>query len=122
MALAELAEALDCRTRRPTRAVAAQRKRMTVDFVKFEDVTFGYPGASELLFKNMTLHAPAGWSGVVGANGAGKTTLLLLASRLLEPDSGRIEGSARAIYCPQRTDDPPGELEHLLTCDEPNAC
>jgi len=76
-------------------------------FVRFHNITFAYPSAAEPLFRDLSLHLPRGWSGVVGANGTGKTTLLRLAAGQLRPDTGTVEMPARAVYCPQRTDDVP---------------
>jgi macrolide transport system ATP-binding/permease protein len=83
-------------------------------FVRFHNVTFSYPSAADPLFSDLSLHLPAGWSGIVGANGAGKTTLLRLAAGLLTPDAGAVEAPPRAVYCPQRTDDAPEQLRELL--------
>jgi ATP-binding cassette subfamily B protein len=59
--------------------------------IRFEGVSFGYPGRGQKVFDNLDLVIPAGCSlAIVGANGAGKTTLVKLLSRLYEPDSGRI--------------------------------
>ena len=60
--------------------------------VKFEDVSFAYPGSSTPSLRQFSAFFPAGRIvAVVGANGAGKTTLLKLLARLYDPDSGRIE-------------------------------
>lgn len=40
---------------------------------------------------------------VCGYNGSGKTTLLKIASDLIKPDRGRVEG--KAVYVPQNVDD-----------------
>ena len=59
--------------------------------IRFEDVTFTYPGAERPALHGLTLELPAGRAvAIVGANGAGKTTLVKLLARLYEPDSGRI--------------------------------
>jgi len=59
--------------------------------IRFEDVSFAYPGAARPALVGLTLDLPAGRSvAIVGANGAGKTTLVKLLARLYEPDSGRI--------------------------------
>ena len=58
--------------------------------VRFEGVTFAYPGSREVL-SHLDLEVRAGSSlAIVGANGAGKTTLVKLLARLYEPDRGRI--------------------------------
>ena len=59
--------------------------------IRFEGVTFGYPGSETDVFREFDLEIPAGTSlAIVGANGAGKTTLVKLLSRLYEPTAGRI--------------------------------
>ncbi len=59
--------------------------------IRFEDVSFGYPGRPDRPADRLNLCIPAGQSlAIVGANGAGKTTLIKLLARLYEPAAGRI--------------------------------
>jgi ATP-binding cassette subfamily B protein len=61
------------------------------DGVRFEDVSFTYPGAEEAALEHITLHLVPGTSlALVGENGSGKTTLIKLLTRLYAPTSGRI--------------------------------
>ncbi|MFT5483826.1 MAG: ATP-binding cassette subfamily B protein [Halieaceae bacterium] len=61
------------------------------DGVRFEAVSFSYPGATEPALTAVELHIKPGTSlALVGENGSGKTTLIKLLTRLYEPDSGRI--------------------------------
>jgi ATP-binding cassette subfamily B protein len=61
------------------------------DGVRFEDVTFTYPGAERPALEGVTLHLPPGASlALVGENGSGKTTLIKLLTRLYDPTSGRV--------------------------------
>jgi len=61
------------------------------DGVRFENVTFQYPGAKESALENVTLHLKPGQKlALVGENGSGKTTLIKLLTRLYQPTSGRI--------------------------------
>ena len=61
------------------------------DGVRFEDVSFTYPGAEEAALEHVTLHLIPGASlALVGENGSGKTTLIKLLTRLYAPTSGRI--------------------------------
>ncbi|RKN44903.1 ABC transporter ATP-binding protein [Streptomyces hoynatensis] len=59
--------------------------------VRFEHVTFTYPGASRpvLCDLNLTLR-PGERLAIVGVNGAGKTTLIKLLAGLYTPTAGRI--------------------------------
>ena len=82
--------------------------------ILFHNLSFSYPTASADLFADLTLHFPVGWTGVVGANGAGKTTILRLANGELKPLAGHVQTPAGAIYCPQRTDEPPQMLAQML--------
>lgn len=59
--------------------------------IKFEHVSFTYPGAREPSLKDASFSFSAGEHvAVVGKNGAGKTTLIKLLCRLYKPDSGQI--------------------------------
>ncbi|HEY2035906.1 MAG TPA: ABC transporter ATP-binding protein, partial [Steroidobacteraceae bacterium] len=61
------------------------------DGVRFENVSFTYPGAQSPALENVTLHLQPGTSlALVGENGSGKTTLIKLLTRLYSPTSGRI--------------------------------
>ncbi len=61
------------------------------DGVRFEAVSFVYPGASEPAVRDVSFHLPPGRSlALVGENGSGKTTLIKLLTRLYAPTSGRI--------------------------------
>ena len=59
--------------------------------VRFEDVSFAYPGGAAVL-EHFDLTIPAGSSmAIVGQNGAGKTTLAKLLCRLYDPQEGTIQ-------------------------------
>ncbi len=61
------------------------------DGVRFDAVTFTYPGATEPAVREVSFHLKPGQSlALVGENGSGKTTLIKLLTRLYRPDSGRI--------------------------------
>lgn len=61
------------------------------DGIRFEKVSFTYPGAKAPALHDIDLHVPPGRKlALVGENGAGKTTLIKLLTRLYEPTSGRI--------------------------------
>jgi ATP-binding cassette subfamily B protein len=61
------------------------------DGIRFEGVTFTYPGADQPALSDIDLHIQPGQSlALVGENGSGKTTLIKLLTRLYRPDRGRI--------------------------------
>jgi len=60
--------------------------------IRFDQVTFSYPGSQRTALRDFSLTIPAGQIvAIVGPNGAGKSTLLKLLSRLYDPESGHIE-------------------------------
>jgi ATP-binding cassette subfamily B protein len=59
--------------------------------VRFEDVTFSYPGSDSAAVAGVSLDVPAGSTlALVGETGSGKSTLAALAARLHDPDAGRV--------------------------------
>ena len=59
--------------------------------IRFENVSFQYPGSEKYVLKNINLFIKPGESiALVGLNGAGKTTLIKLLTRLYDPTEGRI--------------------------------
>lgn len=61
------------------------------DGIRFEQVSFYYPGSSTPALDNICLHIRVGESlAIVGENGSGKTTLIKLLTRLYTPTHGRI--------------------------------
>jgi ATP-binding cassette, subfamily B, bacterial len=77
----------------PTAPVTGTRTAGTTaqDGIRFEQVSFTYPGAEEAALVDISLHIRPGQSlALVGENGSGKTTLIKLLTRLYTPNSGRI--------------------------------
>ncbi len=67
------------------------RGATTADGIRFEQVSFTYPGAEQPALIDINLHIRPGESlALVGENGSGKTTLIKLLTRLYTPGSGRI--------------------------------
>ena len=61
------------------------------DGIRFDHVSFSYPGATSDVLSDVCLHLPAGAAvAIVGVNGAGKSTLVKLLTRMYEPTGGRI--------------------------------
>ena len=59
--------------------------------IRFENVSFFYPGSERPVLDNVSIHIRPGESlAIVGENGSGKTTLIKLLTRLYKPSSGRI--------------------------------
>jgi ATP-binding cassette subfamily B protein len=59
--------------------------------IRFDHVSFAYPGTDRLVLNDVSLDLPAGSVvAVVGENGAGKSTLVKLLTRMYEPTAGRI--------------------------------
>jgi ATP-binding cassette, subfamily B, bacterial len=61
------------------------------DGIRFDRVSFAYPGTSRLVLDDVSVTFPAGSVvAIVGENGAGKTTMVKLLAKMYEPTSGRI--------------------------------
>ncbi|HLL21824.1 MAG TPA: ABC transporter ATP-binding protein, partial [Kofleriaceae bacterium] len=68
------------------------------DGVRFEGVSFMYPGSRDIALDAVDLHIPPGSKlAIVGENGSGKTTLIKLLTRLYEPTEGRITLDGRDL-------------------------
>ena len=73
--------------RRPT----AAPPEILADAIRFEGVSFRYPGTDVDVLQGVDLMIPAGSAvAIVGVNGAGKTTLAKLLAGFYEPTQGRI--------------------------------
>ncbi|MEN3272817.1 MAG: ATP-binding cassette, subfamily bacterial, partial [Actinomycetota bacterium] len=81
----------DLEARRVALRGSAPAEGKPADAVRFERVSFQYPGSSSSVFDGLDLEIAAGSStAIVGANGAGKTTLVKLLARLHDPTGGVI--------------------------------
>jgi ATP-binding cassette subfamily B protein len=59
--------------------------------IRFESVSFAYPGTDRLVLEDVDLHLrPGSVVAIVGENGAGKSTLVKLLCRMYKPTRGRI--------------------------------
>ncbi|KAJ3094318.1 hypothetical protein HDU97_008246 [Phlyctochytrium planicorne] len=59
--------------------------------VEVQNVSFKYPGGTDLVLKDITLNVQMGEKiGIVGANGSGKTTLVQLLTGITGPTSGTV--------------------------------
>ncbi len=87
--LSNLYEFLELRI--PPRPEGADHGPIPGDGIRFEGVSFRYPGSSKPALQNIKLHIRPGEKlALVGKNGSGKTTLINLLVRMYPPDSGRI--------------------------------
>lgn len=71
--------------------------------IRFDRVSFTYPGATHPALSDLTLEIPArGWTLIDGPSGSGKSTLVNLLLALFPPDRGRIliGGTPLAQLCP----------------------
>jgi ATP-binding cassette subfamily B protein len=79
--------------------------------IRFDDVSFRYPGTDRLALQHFNLNVPAGRTvAIVGSNGAGKSTLVKLLCRFYDPESGRLEVAGVDV---RRFD--PAELRKSMT-------
>jgi len=68
------------------------------DGVRFEHVSFTYPGSTEPAVRDVTFQLRPGQSlALVGENGSGKTTIIKLLTRLYTPSAGRITLEGRDL-------------------------
>jgi ATP-binding cassette subfamily B protein len=66
--------------------------------IRFEHVSFAYPGTDRLALDDINLTLPTGTVvAVVGENGAGKSTLVKLLAKMYEPTSGAILVDGRPL-------------------------
>lgn len=74
----------------PLHPVALQQSVLK-EGIRFQHVTFRYPGSERRVLHDFNLAIPAGGIvAIVGVNGAGKSTLLKLLCRLYDPEIGCI--------------------------------
>lgn len=78
-----------------------ESKRIVVQKIEFENVTFTYPGREKPALDHISFSIEANQiAAIVGCNGAGKSTLVKLILALYYPDSGivRINGKPTSEY------------------------
>lgn len=70
---------------------AKRLKKIVPREIKFDNVSFTYPGSKKPVLKNINLTIKTGQDiAIVGPNGAGKTTLIKLLFRFYDPTDGKI--------------------------------
>lgn len=87
-----VSELFDFMSLEPLTAGPATRRLTTKpSSVRFEDVSFSYPGTDAVVLKNVSVEFERGQTvAVVGENGAGKSTLLKLLCRFYDPSGGEV--------------------------------
>ncbi|RKR93069.1 ATP-binding cassette subfamily B protein [Micromonospora pisi] len=74
----------------PARPVEIDPSRIQGE-LRFEDVTFSYPGSDTAAVASVSLDVPAGTTlALVGETGSGKSTTAALITRLYDPAAGRV--------------------------------
>ena len=78
--------------------------------VRFEHVSFAYPGTERLVLDDVSLDLPAGAVvAIVGENGAGKTTLVKLLAKMYAPTAaGSSSTASTGAHAGRRLARPPG--------------
>ena len=85
-----------------------------ISILTLRHLAFTYSTAAKPLFEDLSAQFSRGWTALLGDNGMGKTTLANLALGLLRPDSGTVSPGSNSfvgVYCAQRIDDPPKNLD-----------
>ncbi len=98
----------------PAITPSESRTFMSSFFLRFQDVSFTYATMTKPLLAGVEAYFPCGWTGIVGPNGVGKSTLLKLAVGDLEVQEGKVHHLGSALYCAQRTDDPPPSFDEFI--------
>jgi len=89
--LSNLFELMETTSKLPTPANPVPVPNPVRGEIRFDHVSFAYPGASDNALTDLSFTVTAGETiAIVGRNGAGKTTLFKLICRLYDPTEGRI--------------------------------
>jgi ATPase subunit of ABC transporter with duplicated ATPase domains len=87
---------------------------MPSQILQLNNISFSYDSLSEPIFKSLTVSLNNGWTGIIGANGSGKTTFLKLCVNELKAQKGNVINPHFCVYCEQRTDYCPENIEDFL--------
>src|SRR5437660_129728 len=89
--LNNLFELMETKTAMPVPTTVVKVPKPMRGEIRFDNVTFAYPGAESNALSNLSFTVKPGETlAIVGRNGAGKTTLFKLICRLYDPNDGRI--------------------------------
>ena len=87
------------------REVGAEGASIGEGLVRFEDVSYTYPGAEKPVLEGVSFEArPGTTTAIIGSTGSGKTTLVGLLPRLYSPTSGRVLIDGHSVTHIQRQD------------------
>ncbi len=87
----EITNELLRRDNKPFMGNGSVRYQQLESGIHFHQVSFAYPGKTDLVLKEVDLYLPRGTTlALVGASGAGKSTLADLLPRFYDPTTGRI--------------------------------
>ena len=99
-AAAETAESREAMTSAAAEG-EVEKKRERGEAIRFEDVTFTYPGAAAPSLSHISFSVEQGQTlGIIGGTGSGKTSLVNLICRFYDVSSGRVlvEGADTRTY------------------------
>jgi ATP-binding cassette, subfamily B, bacterial len=89
--LNNLFELMETKSTMPRSAAPLEVPQPMRGEIRFDNVTFAYPGAQANALADLSFTVKPGETlAIVGRNGAGKTTLFKLICRLYDPNAGRI--------------------------------
>ena len=84
----------------------SDNKLLLTSEIVFENVSFTYPGSSQMVLSSANLSIPANSSvGIVGSTGSGKSTLVDILIGLIPPDTGIVRIDGIEIYNKQNLAD-----------------
>src|SRR5713226_2379358 len=90
--LNNLFELMETKPSMPASAAAVKVPQPMRGEIRFDNVTFAYPGAEANALTDLSFTVKPGETlAIVGRNGAGKTTLFKLICRLYDPNAGRAQ-------------------------------
>jgi ABC-type multidrug transport system fused ATPase/permease subunit len=92
-----LVELLDVESEHADRPGAIPLGRL--DAIRFENVSFRYPGKQDYALRRVSFHLEAGQTlALAGTSGSGKTTVVKLLMRFYDPSEGRILINGRDLH------------------------
>ena len=87
---------------------------MPSQILQLNNISFSYDSLSKPIFQSVTVNINNGWTCIIGANGSGKTTFLKLCINELKAQKGNVINPHFCVYCKQRTDYCPENIEDFI--------